>query len=78
MEPNLIKLCRRVVAAHPAEKLNWTDASGKRRKTLIDATSASLAVSVWDRLNDANRSKLAALAERNPVVAVNILWKVAQ
>jgi hypothetical protein len=77
-EPNLITLCRRVKANSSAEKLNWTDANGKRRKTLIDGMSANLAVSCWDTFKPENREKFAALADRNPVGAINILWKIAK
>ena len=75
-EPNLVKLCRRVASEHSAEKHNWTSLDGKRRKTLVDASSANLVVTVWGKLNEANRQKWAVLANKNPVLAINALWKL--
>lgn len=75
-EPNLVKLCRRVASGHSAEKHNWTSLDGKRRKTLVDASSANLVVNVWGKLSEANRQSWAALANKDPIRAINILWKL--
>lgn len=76
-QPKLIFVCRRILANHTAEKLLWTDGQGKKRRTLIDAASASLAVSCWEKFKPENKLKFATVCNRNPAQAINILWAIA-
>lgn len=51
----------------------------KINPVLLDATTASMIVKVWDAINDANKAKFQSLVERFAVVGtIDKLWKLVR
>jgi hypothetical protein len=61
IEPGFIQTCRKAVSDKKMVRY---------RRQSIDLYTASAIIAVWDKINEANREKLAALYERKGIMPI--------